>query len=333
MGRTALSRIDDVALERVRGYLDAAIELTGGGLVLDYGTAHTVFDELVAAGAKDLGCARAIEPHIDATSILAQARRTGFTADVPPKAAWGVFASEAPNGALRAALHGDRWSLMGTKQWCSLAAVLDRALVTATTADGDRMLFAVDLRSSGTHILDPAWVARGLSEIPSGPVHFDGVRGMPVGPAQWYLTRPGFHWGGIAVAACWLGGALGLARDLYAALSPSSREIQLAHLGAVDVTLSAAMLALSDAAERIDQGGADGPAGQILAYRVRALAAWTVEDVIRRLGHALRPAPLARDPAHAKRVADLTPYVRQHHAERDDAALGSVLAALGSAPW
>ena len=195
------------------------------------------------------------------------------------------------------------------------------------------MLFDVDLRASGVEVLDAAWAARGLAEIPSGPVRFDAVSATPVGPSGWYLTRPGFHWGGIAVAACWVGGALGLARDLRDALSPQSREFQLAHLGAVDATISTALLVLADAADRIDDGNADGQAGRILAYRVRAVAAATVDEVTRRVGRALGPGPLATDEPHAKRVADLELYVRQHHAERDEAALGTAILAAGNTPW
>ena len=44
------------------------------------------------------------------------------------------------------------------------------------------------------------------------------------------------------------------------------------------------------------------------------------------MGHALGPGPLAMDAEHAARVADLTLYVRQHHAERDLAALGRLVA-------
>ena len=43
--------------------------------------------------------------------------------------------------------------------------------------------------------------------------------------------------------------------------------------------------------------------------------------------YALGPAPLALDPVHAARVADLTLYLRQHHAERDLAALGRLVTA------
>ena len=65
---------------------------------------------------------------------------------------------------------------------------------------------------------------------------------------------------------------------------------------------------------------------------MRATVARACEETLARAGHALGPAPLALDAAHAKRVADLQLYVRQHHAERDLASLGETLAA-GPAPW
>ncbi|HEY0215743.1 MAG TPA: acyl-CoA dehydrogenase, partial [Cellulomonas sp.] len=64
-----------------------------------------------------------------------------------------------------------------------------------------------------------------------------------------------------------------------------------------------------------------------------ATVARTCEDVLRIAGHALGPAPLALEPEHAKRVADLQVYVRQQHAERDDASLGSALLRGGTRPW
>jgi alkylation response protein AidB-like acyl-CoA dehydrogenase len=328
-----VTALDDVPLGRVRDYLDEAVRLTDGGIALVEGDAGAVLDLLVDAGERDLGLARAVEPHLDAVSIHAQAAAAGFGDGSHRGNAYGVFASEAPGGMVCATASGDGWTLDGTKQWCSLAGTLDRALVTATTDSGDRMLFDVDLRGPGVEVLDAAWVARGLVEIPSGPVAFDAVAATPVGPAGWYLSRPGFHWGGIAVAACWIGGAVGLARDLLSALTPQSREFQLAHLGAVDTAISTALLVLADAADRIDDGSAEGEAGRVLAYRVRAVAAAAADDIVRRVGRALGPGPLATDGPHAKRVSDLELYVRQHHAERDDAALGSALLAGGIPPW
>lgn len=59
---------------------------------------------------------------------------------------------------------------------------------------------------------------------------------------------------------------------------------------------------------------------------MRAVVARAVDDTLTHVAHALGPAPLAQDADHAKRVADLGLYVRQHHAERDDASLGGALA-------
>jgi hypothetical protein len=62
---------------------------------------------------------------------------------------------------------------------------------------------------------------------------------------------------------------------------------------------------------------------------VRAVVAGAAERAIRQVGHALGPAPLAFDEEHARRVADLELYVRQHHAERDLARLGAAITARG----
>ena len=90
------------------------------------------------------------------------------------------------------------------------------------------------------------------------------------------------------------------------------------------------MSALVDAAERVDNHTTDG---RLLAKRVRGLVARSCEEIINRAGHALGPAPLATNEAHAKRVADLQVYIRQHHAERDDASLGQLLAERQAPQW
>ena len=54
-------------------------------------------------------------------------------------------------------------------------------------------------------------------------------------------------------------------------------------------------------------------------------------EVMSRVGRALGAGPLCHDEAHARRVADLTVYLRQHHAERDLAQLGTLVAERGPA--
>ena len=45
---------------------------------------------------------------------------------------------------------------------------------------------------------------------------------------------------------------------------------------------------------------------------------------------ALGAGPLCHDEAHSRAVADLTVYLRQHHAERDLAQLGALVAERGT---
>jgi hypothetical protein len=321
------TRVNGVAGDAGRA-LDLAREI-GREIPLP-GTGRTArrWAQLRDIAAADLTAARVVEAHVDALAILAEARDAGF--DVPGGAddgLWGVFAAEGPTVRLQAEPAAGRWVLRGTKPWCSLAGRLDRALITAHLPSGGRGLFAIDLTDTRVTV-DPAadWVARGLVELPSVAIHLDDCPAEPVGQQGWYLNRPGFAWGGMGVAACWLGGAIGIARALHG--STRSREpdqIALMHLGAVDAALTGAAQLLSAAADAVDAGRAAGTAGVLWAARVRAVAAGTVDVVLLRVGHALGPGPLAADPDHARRVADLQLYVRQHHAERDDAMLGALI--------
>lgn len=318
---------------RLAAQVTPAVPLPGGRR-----TAHR-WQLLAAFTEGDVTAGRVIEAHTDAVAILAEAA-TDPAADwdpdalttlaIDPVGPWGVFAAEGREGRVTATRTPDGWRLSGVKPWCSLADRLPAALVTAFTAPDRRRLFAVDLRHPGVAVVPDTWRARGLTDVPSGPVEFDEVPAVPVGDDGWYLRRPGFAWGGIGVAACWFGGAVGLARSLRtAALDRPDKpadQVALMHLGAVDATLTAARATLLQAAAAVDTtdwtAPAAGEAAARWALRVRAVVAAAVEDVLTRAGHALGPAPLAQDERHARRVADLQLYVRQHHAERDLVALG-----------
>ncbi|MBF4580902.1 acyl-CoA dehydrogenase [Frigoribacterium sp. VKM Ac-2530] len=316
--------------------LALAADLTGRGgaaPVPGAGSTADLWLALATLAAHDVGAARAVEPHLDATAILDQAREAG-TVVLPARASsaegfiWGVFAAEGPGTKLVAEpadAARTSWTLSGTKPWCSLAGVLDGALVTAWVGD-ERRLFAVDLRQAGVEVVPGAWHARGLVEIPSGPVTFASVPATPVGEPGWYLRRPGFEWGGIAVAACWYGGAVGVAGALLrSAVARDPDPWVLRALGVVDERLGDARRALEEAAVAVDSGRAVGQEARLLAKRTRATVAHAAEDVLAAVGGALGPAPLASDPEHAKRVADLELYLRQRHASKDDASLGGAV--------
>jgi alkylation response protein AidB-like acyl-CoA dehydrogenase len=264
----------------------------------------------------NLSAARVFEAHTDALAILAEA------GEPAPDGTYGVFAAEAPGARLVAEPDGGQFRLTGTKPWCSLGSVLDWGLVTAHVRDG-RRLFRVDLRAP-TVVAEPSkgWIARGLPTITSTSLTFTATPATPIGEVDWYLRRSGFSWGGIGVAAGWYGGALGLQQRLRQ--NAESRNDDLAHLavGTVDAKLHAAGATLAAAAAAIDRGDADGAAGELLALRVRAVVVDAAERTLRAVAHALGPAPLAFEEEHARRVADLELYLRQHHDERDLAALG-----------
>ncbi len=286
------------------------------------GATADLWETLATLASADLGAARVVEPHLDALAILGQ------IGEPVPDGVWGVFAAEGGDDPLTAT-RADAVTLSGTKPWCSLAGRLDGALVTAASADGTRGLYAVSLHDPGVEVIPGTWHARGFTELPSGPVRFSNVAATPIGAPGWYLSRPGFEWGGMGVAACWFGGAVGVARAVHAAAVARPNPFLLMHLGAIDRGLQDARRALAEAAVLVD---AHAAGSRILAKRVRATVAAVAEDVIARAGHALGPAPLALDAEHAKRVADLTLYLRQHHAERDLESLGSAVAEE-AAPW
>lgn len=276
-------------------------------------------------GREDLSLARLAEGHSDARAILHE-----LGAPVPiPGERWGVWAAQPP-GALLSARRDSRsggWRLDGVKPFCSGAHSCTHALVTAETDDGHR-LFIVATDDAGCVPVAGSWRAVGMAGSDTPDVRFTDVPAQPVGEVDAYLRRPGFSQGGVGVAACWLGGARGIADALLrVARRREPDQLLSAHLGAVDVLLHGAQCVLGRAADEIDaEPLEDGERATALAARVRAVVADVCARVLDEVGRALGAGPLCHDAEHAQRVADLTVYIRQHHAERDLAALGTLLA-------
>ena len=296
------------------GRLD--LPLPGSGATLERLSA------LADLAGEDLSLARLGEGHADAVAILAELGGPSPHAGQPVGRMGGEPAGSERDGRAAAAA---AWVLRGTKQYCSGARICTHALVTAAAADGQR-LFAVTVAELEPR--DGTWPATGMAGSDTLDVGFPGVVAEPVGPPDGYTDRPGFSHGGVGVAACWYGGARGVARALLSAAA--KRDIgphALAHLGAVDIGLRTAWAALATAAREIDADPddlrGDGP---LRALRVRALTEAVATDVLARTGRALGAGPLGHDEAHSRAVADLTVYLRQHHAERDLARLGELVA-------
>jgi alkylation response protein AidB-like acyl-CoA dehydrogenase len=296
------------------------LPLPGGGRTRDR------WAVLADLAGEDLSLARLAEGHADALAILAE---LGVLASPPAGSRWGVWAAQPPGPGLMASRTSGGWRLDGTKQYCSGAHSLTDALVTAAAPDGNR-LFAVS-----TLDLSPvpgSWPATGMAASDTFDVEFTDIPADPVGGPGGYTGRSGFAHGGAGVAACWYGGARAIGRVLVAAAA--ERDLgphALAHLGAIDIALRTARAALEAAAAEIDADPEDlRDGGRLRALRVRALVEAVATEVMRRVGRALGAGPLSHDEAHSRRVADLTVYLRQHHAERDLAELGALVADRGT---
>ncbi len=325
--RTVVGAVEAVKRGDLTGHLEVASAV--GRLVPRpaEGSTRILWETLATLGAHDLQLARAVEPHLDALAILTEASAASAdrpTGEVAQDSTWGVFAAEGPGARLTARRRDGGWVLDGTKPWCSLATRLSHALVTAWVDDEHRGLFAVDLHHPGVRTGAGAedWVARGLPDVVSTAIDLDAVPATAVGDPGWYLRRDGFAWGGIGVAAVWYGGAVGLARRLARPGGRVLDQVGHLHLGRVDQHLSTARAVLGEAARQVDSGRVGAGDAAALANRVRSVVAAAAEAVLASCEHALGPGPQVAEPAYAAALADLRLYLRQHHAERDLAALG-----------
>ena len=313
----------------------ADLPLPGGGAT------WRRFEALAALARRDVVLGRLAEAHADALAILAELGAPPAGAPGAPSVpgaggaggadVWGVWAAEPPDPVLRAERTGHGWVLRGVKAWCSGASTCTRALVTARTGDDVRPLFAVDLTHPGVRAVPGTWPAVGMAASDSGEVAFDAVPATPVGGEDGYLTRSGFWHGAVGVAAAWWGGACGVAD----ALADRGRAGRLdahasAHLGRVAASLAGARWSLVGAAAEIDADPLDEAGGGVRrATAVRAVVEEAATTVVHEVGRALGAAPLCADAAHAARVADLTVYLRQSHAERDLVALAAEVVRAG----
>jgi alkylation response protein AidB-like acyl-CoA dehydrogenase len=316
------SRVDEVRREFTKLVESNALDVSmpGGG---DTRQRWAVLRE-IAAG--DLCVARLAEAHLDALAILAELRGPRAL----PDSRWGVWAAHPPSPILEARHVGEEWLLSGMKPFCSGAKICTHALVSADGPDGYR-LFSVDL-SRGVRAIDDTWPAVGMSGSQSLDVEFIDTPALPIGEPGEYLTRPGFWHGALAVAVCWYGGAIGLARSVVRESEQRTLGAHaLAHFGAIDATLRALQDSFEVLAEEIDLDPSDAAnVGEIRALQLRANTERSVLEILERVGRALGARPLCRDGHHAALAADLPVYVRQSHAEADLERLGSAVLEKGT---
>ncbi|CAN5119964.1 acyl-CoA dehydrogenase family protein [soil metagenome] len=287
---------------------------------------------LADVAAIDLALVKLFEGHTDALAIIDELRG----GPVPAGSRWGTWCAEPPSARLTFDPLGDlaagqRVRVSGTKSWCSGASQVTHAVVSGWSPDGAPCLVTIEMDQRGIEVTGEGWQAVGMRDSASVDVRFDAADAVLLGAPGSYTARPGFWQGGAGIAACWYGGALGIAQKVRESSSSSRDPHRLAHLGAIDVALVAAGAALREAAAWIDQQPeADAMA---VALRARLIVEQACSEVVSHAGRAVGAAPLCRDRDFARAMADLPVYLRQSHAERDLAALGERIAQESSTPW
>lgn len=298
--------------------------LAGGGLELPRpggGRTAQRWAGLAALGRRDLPLARLAEGHCDAVAILAEGGRLPVGGML-----YGVWAARSGGTAARLR-HGPGGLVMaGTVRFCSGATLLDRALVVADLpgdTTGGPQLVEVALPDGRVRPRSETWQTVAMDTADTHDVEFDDVPVAPtdiVGDPGWYTTRPGFAIGGGGVAAVWWGGAAGVVDRVMAHLPDAPDAHQLAHLGELHALVEAADALLGRTASVID----DAPCAdhRLAVAALRSAVEHSVREVVDRAPRMVGPAALSRDAGLAHAVADLQLYVRQHHGERDYAAVG-----------
>ena len=288
------------------------------------GTGHTLrrWRQLAAVAQRDLALAKLFEGHTDALAILHELGRTPL---IGAHDVWGTWCAEPPDARLQFTEPdaSGQVRIQGRKAWCSGAHEVDAAVVSGWNPAGQPCLAAVRMRQSGIERTDNGWHATGMADTRSVDVLFDQALGHAVGTPHAYVQRPGFWQGGAGIAACWWGGAVGIAHAVQARCaapaSPADAH-QRAHLGSIDLALRASAALLREAAAWIDEHP-DGNA-QAWALRVRLAVERDATSVLWHAGRALGAGPLCKNEALSRAMADLPVFLRQSHAERDLAVLG-----------
>jgi alkylation response protein AidB-like acyl-CoA dehydrogenase len=245
---------------------------------------------------------------------------------------WAVWAAESPTLRVEATnCGGEHVRLAGTKPWCSGAAGVTHALLTAWTDEEKPILAAVSLEEGNVGIDEQAWHAVGMAPTATAQVTLNGCIAARIGGPGDYVSRPGFWHGAAGIAACWYGAAMAIAATAREHARLRRDPHTAAHIGALAAELAGASAALREAAASLDDDAVRD--FRVDALRIRAVVENAAERVLRHAGRAMGPAAFCNDAAFARLAADLPVFLRQSHAERDLAVLGQQLAEGRAHPW
>jgi alkylation response protein AidB-like acyl-CoA dehydrogenase len=303
--------------------LSSVIPKRFGSPGIGFGTIGTIalFDLLRTLGRGNLAVGRIFEGHVNALKLIflfgneAQSRLA--TEDVRAGHLFAIWNAEQGDGVRLSNVPAAK--LAGTKVFCSGAGYVTRALITASTSDGVRMLLipmqpVARVGSSNLKL-------HGMRAAQTGVVPFDGVAvsaGSAIGEPGDYTREPTFSAGAWRTLAVILGGIDALMDETQRQLISRDRHKdphQLSRMGRILIARESARLWIRRAAciAENDKRSTAAITGYVnLARTATESAALDVICLIQRtLGLA---AFLQANPVE-RLMRDLATYLRQPAAD------------------
>jgi hypothetical protein len=158
-------------------------------------------------------------------------------------------------------------------------------------------------------------------------VEFSSARPVQiVGAVDAYANRPGFWQGSLNVAACWFGGALGLARSVLSGPKSNPGSEQWAAAAELADCISTMELALAAAGDETDADPLDSSGrAKERAFALRHRVYMETNRVLRLAAEMGGTRGITQDYRQSLRFTDLPVYLRQHHPKRDLESLGQMI--------
>lgn len=296
-----------------RDDFDAAVQvLKRSGLLRlsDWNGSATAMREVAAS---NLSLGRLFEGHVNARALITTYAepelRASCLAEMDDGLMFGVWGAD---GATPVTAKGT--ALLGGKRFASGLGLVDRAIVTAATPQGQQ-LFVIAADDPARQ--DPAaWDMSGMRESRSGGFDCSGLPGRPLGQPDIYVQEPHFVGGTWRIAAVTLGGITALLERSAAVLrdrGQSEAEPHLLRLAPVAGRVLAAWPAILKAGKVASgpQGARDPQAAAIRSVAARLLAEEIGQDAIAAVERSIGLSMFTETDPVGQSARDLACYMRQ----------------------
>ncbi|WP_306095362.1 acyl-CoA dehydrogenase family protein [Qipengyuania flava] len=262
------SLAEEVSLLAERGWLRACLPRRWGGEGWGCGPAGTrdAFNALRALGRANLSLARLFEGHMNAVKLIAlygsEDTASNAAKAIEEGALLGVWGADDPAEPLDFDRRGDEVALTGAKRFASGLGLVEQAMVTVATTEGQQLLLVPANEPERCDY--SAWSMGGMRATRSGRYQFSGVSirdDALIGAPGDYLREPHFEGGIWRYCAAHLGAAEALYHAMVEQLTDRKRAddpSQHRRIVASAIAIESARLWLLRAADEVEAAGAEG---------------------------------------------------------------------------